>query len=84
MVSPGTFRIAPDGSFAAIVPARKPLTWQLVDPNRNGVVRERVWVTSSRVKFGSVALVTALIRATRWGGMSRKIRRRRDEVCYRI
>jgi len=41
----GGVTIAPDGSFAAIVPARRALTWQLTDPAGDGVVRERNWVS---------------------------------------
>ncbi len=37
--------IAPDGSVAAFVPARRAMTWQTTDPNGNGVVRERMWIT---------------------------------------
>jgi len=38
-------RIATDGSQAAIVPARRAMTWQLADTNGVGVVRERYWLT---------------------------------------
>jgi Hydrazine synthase alpha subunit middle domain len=41
----GSVSIAPDGSSAAFVPARRALTWQTTDPNGEAVVRERVWVT---------------------------------------
>ena len=41
----GSVKIAPDGSQAAIVPARRALTWQLADTNGVGVVRERYWLT---------------------------------------
>ena len=37
--------IAPDGSTAAFVPARRAVTWQLTDANGTGVVRERYWIT---------------------------------------
>jgi len=37
--------ISPDGSTAAIVPARRALSWQLTDTNNVGVVRERYWLT---------------------------------------
>jgi hypothetical protein len=37
--------VASDGSFAAFVPARRALTWQLTDPEGTPVVRERYWVT---------------------------------------
>jgi hypothetical protein len=38
-------RISPDGSTAALVPARRALSWQLIDSNSVGVVRERYWLT---------------------------------------
>jgi hypothetical protein len=38
-------KIAPDGSQAAIVPARRAMSWQLTDTNGVGVVRERYWLT---------------------------------------
>jgi len=38
-------KIGPDGSTAAIVPARRALSWQLTDTNSVGVVRERYWLT---------------------------------------
>ena len=41
----GSVRIAADGSMAAIVPARRALSWQLTDGAGNGVVRERFWLT---------------------------------------
>lgn len=41
----GSVKIASDGSQAAIVPARRALTWQLTDADGVGVVRERYWLT---------------------------------------
>lgn len=41
----GSVRIGADGSLAALVPARRALTWQLTDGQGNGVVRERLWLT---------------------------------------
>jgi mono/diheme cytochrome c family protein len=38
-------QLGPDGSMAAIVPARRALSWQLTDTNDVGVVRERYWLT---------------------------------------
>ncbi len=38
-------RIGTDGSMAALVPARRALSWQLTDTNNTGVVRERYWIT---------------------------------------
>ena len=37
--------LATDGSYAAFVPARRAMTWQLTDAQGNGVVRERYWLT---------------------------------------
>ena len=42
---PGSVAIAPDGSIAALVPADRAVTWQLVDPSGEAVVRERHWFT---------------------------------------
>ncbi len=41
----GGVTIAADGSFAAFVPARRALTWQLTGPSGAGVVRERNWLS---------------------------------------
>lgn len=42
---PGAVKIAPDGSVAALVPARRALSWQLTDGAGAGVVRERNWIS---------------------------------------
>ena len=42
---PGTVALALDGSAAALVPARRALAWQLVDPSGAAVVNERYWIT---------------------------------------
>ena len=41
----GSVRIAADGSTAALVPARRALTWQSTDAAGTPVVRERNWIT---------------------------------------
>jgi hypothetical protein len=41
----GSVRIAPDGSTAVLVPARRALTWQTTDRQGTPVVRERNWIT---------------------------------------
>jgi hypothetical protein len=41
----GSVPIAPDGSIAALVPARRALSWQTVDPQGAPVVRERYWIS---------------------------------------
>lgn len=43
--SSGSVMIAADGSVAALVPARRALTWQLADEAGVGLVRERYWVS---------------------------------------
>src|SRR5690606_15389886 len=42
---PGSVPIFPDGSIAALVPARRAMTWQLTDADGDPVVRERYWLT---------------------------------------
>ena len=42
---PASVRLAADGSFAALVPAGRALTWQMVQDDGTPVVRERYWVT---------------------------------------
>jgi hypothetical protein len=42
---PGSVALGKDGSMAAIVPARRALSWQTVGPGGKAVVRERVWVS---------------------------------------
>jgi hypothetical protein len=41
----GSVKIATDGSMAALVPARRAMSWQLTNPTGGGVVRERYWLT---------------------------------------
>jgi Hydrazine synthase alpha subunit middle domain len=41
----GSVKIAADGSTAALVPARRALTWQTTDAAGEAIVRERVWIT---------------------------------------
>jgi hypothetical protein len=41
----GSVRIGSDGSLAAMIPAHRAMSWQLVDSNAVPVVRERYWVT---------------------------------------
>ena len=41
----GAVELGADGSMAALVPARRALTWQLTDENGAGVVRERNWLS---------------------------------------
>jgi hypothetical protein len=42
---PGTVALGSDGSLAALVPARRALSWQLLDPSGVPVVNERYWIT---------------------------------------
>jgi hypothetical protein len=41
----GSVTLAADGSMAALVPARRAMTWQLTDPSGEPVIRERYWLT---------------------------------------
>jgi hypothetical protein len=41
----GSVEIAPDGSMAALIPARRAVTWQLTDPAGEPVVNERYWIS---------------------------------------
>jgi hypothetical protein len=41
----GAVELGIDGSMAALVPARRALSWQLTAPDGTGVVRERNWVS---------------------------------------
>lgn len=42
---PGAVDIHPDGSVAAVVPARRAMSWQLTAADGDPVVRERFWVS---------------------------------------
>lgn len=41
----GSVAVAPDGSTAALVPARRAMSWQTTDGSGEPVVRERYWLT---------------------------------------
>lgn len=41
----GSIKLGDDGSFAALVPARRAMTWQLMGTNGESIVKERYWVT---------------------------------------
>jgi hypothetical protein len=41
----GSVQVAADGSIAALVPARRAMSWQLTDSAGTPVVRERYWLT---------------------------------------
>ncbi len=41
----GAVTLGLDGSMAAMVPARRAMTWQLTDPEGAPVIRERYWLT---------------------------------------
>jgi hypothetical protein len=45
LAPPGSVEIEDDGSIAALVPARRAMSWQLVDDAGEAVVQERYWVT---------------------------------------
>jgi hypothetical protein len=41
----GSVKLADDGSFAALVPARRAMTHQLLGTNNESIVKERYWIT---------------------------------------
>ena len=41
----GSVPVAPDGSVAALVPARRAMSWELLDPAGDAIVRERYWIS---------------------------------------
>ena len=41
----GSVAIGLDGSMAALVPARRAMSWQLTDPAGEPVVNERYWIS---------------------------------------
>jgi hypothetical protein len=41
----GSIKLADDGSFAALVPARRAMTHQLLGTNNESLVKERYWIT---------------------------------------
>ncbi len=44
--TPFTVKIASDGSIASFVPARRAISWAIVDSSFNTSVRERYWITT--------------------------------------
>lgn len=44
-IAAGAYKLAADGSYAALVPAGRAMSWQLLSPINQPVVRERYWVT---------------------------------------
>jgi hypothetical protein len=54
---PGSVRLGDDGSFAAILPAGKAMTWHLLDndANKTSQVKERFWVTFKKGEIRSCA-----------------------------
>ena len=60
-------RIAPDGSVAAMVPARRAMSWQTTDPVGIPVVRERYWITFQPGEIRSCANCHGVNRADQAG-----------------
>lgn len=52
---PASVQLGLDGSMAAIVPARRALSWQLTTPSGDPVIRERYWVTFASGEIRSCA-----------------------------
>src|SRR5205823_12341096 len=42
---PGSLKLGDDGSFAALLPARRAITHQLLGTNNDSIVKERYWIT---------------------------------------
>ena len=71
-------QLGADGSSAALVPARRALTWQLTDTNGVGVMYASVTGSPSRRgKFGVARAATASTKAIRPGTWRQRIRPRR-------
>ncbi len=51
----GSVKVASDGSVAALVPARRALSWQLNKPDGSAALRERYWVTFASGEMRSCA-----------------------------
>lgn len=64
----GSITIAEDGSVAAFVPAQRALTWQLADPDGEGVVRERFWLTFQPGEIRTCASCHGLNKNDQLGG----------------
>ncbi len=64
----GSVAIAPDGSQAALVPARRAMTWQLTDTNGTGVVRERYWLTFAPGEIRTCTSCHGINETTQAGG----------------
>lgn len=52
---PGSTQLGLDGSMAAIVPARRALSWQVTSPAGASVIRERYWLTFASGEIRSCA-----------------------------
>jgi len=52
---PGSTQLGLDGSMAAIVPARRALSWQVTTPAGASVIRERYWLTFASGEIRSCA-----------------------------
>ncbi|HEX2735714.1 MAG TPA: hypothetical protein VHM70_29140, partial [Polyangiaceae bacterium] len=63
----GSSVIAADGSVAAFVPANRALSWQLVDPDGEAVVRERNWISFQAGEIRSCPVCHGLNTASQLG-----------------
>ncbi len=62
----GKVKVATDGSIAAIVPAKRALTWQLLSPDESPVVRERYWVNFAPGEVRTCASCHGINKSTRY------------------
>ncbi|MEM7052862.1 MAG: hypothetical protein AAF604_24585 [Acidobacteriota bacterium] len=65
---PASVAVAPDGSLAAFVPARRALSWQLTDGAGTPVVRERYWLTFQPGEIRTCASCHGLSSSDQTGG----------------
>ncbi len=64
----GGVRLGDDGSMAVLVPARRAMTWQLLDTNHASVVKERFWITFQPGEIRTCASCHGLNTADQAGG----------------
>ena len=62
-------KIFPDGSYAAIVPAERALTWQLNGSDKKAVIRERLWLTFKKGEIRVCASCHGVTSTTQAGGI---------------
>lgn len=74
---PGSVRLGDDGSFAAILPAGKAMTWHLLDNdvNKTSQVKERFWVTFKKGEIRSCANCHGINTSDQTGSLANPVTR---------